>query len=68
VIDVATEQVETPEQVAETIHEALEHAPAERIFPSTNCGMVPMPRAVALGKMQALAAGAALVRKELGLG
>jgi 5-methyltetrahydropteroyltriglutamate--homocysteine methyltransferase len=68
VIDVATEQVETPEQVAATIHEALEHAPADRIFPCTNCGMVPMTRAVALGKMRALAAGAALVRKELGLG
>jgi 5-methyltetrahydropteroyltriglutamate--homocysteine methyltransferase len=44
----------------------MAHAPAERIFPCTNCGMVPLSREVARGKLRALAAGAALVRRELG--
>jgi 5-methyltetrahydropteroyltriglutamate--homocysteine methyltransferase len=44
----------------------MAHVPAERIFPCTNCGMVPLSRAVAHGKLQALGAGAALVRRELG--
>jgi 5-methyltetrahydropteroyltriglutamate--homocysteine methyltransferase len=46
-IDVATRQVETPEQVAETIERAFEFVPAERCFPCTNCGMVPLTREVA---------------------
>ena len=61
-IDVATETVETPEGVAATITEALRHVPIERLYPCTNCGMVPLSRAVARGKLRALAAGAALVR------
>jgi len=61
-IDVATEAVETPEAVAATITEALRHVPIERLYPCTNCGMVPLSRAVARGKLRALAAGAALVR------
>jgi len=65
-IDVATDEVETPEQVAETIRRALAFVPPERLFPCTNCGMVPLSRHVARGKLRALAAGAALVRKELG--
>ncbi|MFO1311764.1 MAG: methionine synthase [Burkholderiales bacterium] len=65
-IDVASEQVETPEQVAATIRAALAFVPAERMFPCTNCGMVPLPREVARGKLRALAAGAAIVRRELG--
>ena len=68
VIDVASETVETPEQVAETIRKAMQHVPVERIIPCTNCGMAPLPRSVARGKLQALGAGAALVRKELGAG
>jgi len=43
----------------------LRHVPAERLYPCTNCGMVPLPREVAHGKLHALAAGAALVRGEL---
>lgn len=66
VIDVASEAVETPEQVAETIRKAMNHVPVERIIPCTNCGMAPLSREVARGKLQALGAGAALVRKELG--
>lgn len=66
VIDVADNAIETPEQVAATIRQAMKHVPVERIIPCTNCGMVPLARAVARGKLQALGAGAALVRKELG--
>ena len=66
VIDVATEKVETAEDVAHVIRDALDHVPPERLYPCTNCGMVPLPRDVARGKLRALAAGAALVRNELG--
>jgi len=65
VIDVATNAVETPEQVAETIAVALQYVDAERLLPCTNCGMAPLPRAVAVGKLHALGAGAALARKRL---
>ncbi len=65
VIDVATDHVETPEEVAANIRAALAHVPAERVSPCTNCGMVPLRREVARGKLQALGAGAALVRAEL---
>ncbi|MBX3531654.1 MAG: methionine synthase [Rhizobiaceae bacterium] len=61
-IDVASITVETPEQVAATIAEALKHADAERIQPCTNCGMAPLPRDVAAGKLRALGAGAELAR------
>ena len=63
-IDVATDRVETAEDVAATLRSALRHVPAERLFPCTNCGMVPLARDVARGKLRALAAGAALVRAE----
>jgi len=62
VIDVASDVVETPEQVAETIGQALQYVPRQRLFPCTNCGMVPMNRDIALAKLKALAAGAALAR------
>ncbi len=61
-VDVATHTVETPEQVAATIRAALRYVPAERLYPCTNCGMVPLPRDVARGKLRALAAGARLAR------
>jgi 5-methyltetrahydropteroyltriglutamate--homocysteine methyltransferase len=64
-VDVATDRVETPEEVAGVIRRAMQHVPPARIFPCTNCGMVPLSRAVARGKLEALAAGAALVRREL---
>lgn len=66
VIDVASEQVETPEEVAETIGRALQFVPRHRLFPCTNCGLAPMPRAVALAKLEALARGAALARQRYG--
>jgi len=67
-IDVATDRVETPADVAATIRRALEHVPAARLYPCTNCGMVPLRRDVARAKLQALGAGARLVRQELGRG
>ncbi len=67
VIDVATDTIETPEQVADTIRKAMAFVPADRLYPCTNCGMVPLSREVARGKLRALAAGAGLVRKEIGM-
>ncbi len=64
-IDVASDVVETPGQVAATIRKALKFVAPEKLFPCTNCGMVPLDREVARGKLRALAAGAALVRREL---
>ena len=65
-IDVADDRVETPEDVARTLRAALKFVPAERLYPCTNCGMVPLSRDIARAKLKALAAGAALVRGELG--
>jgi 5-methyltetrahydropteroyltriglutamate--homocysteine methyltransferase len=65
VIDVATHTVETPAQVADTIRRAMQYVPPARLLPCTNCGMVPLPREVAYGKLRALGAGAALVRQEI---
>jgi 5-methyltetrahydropteroyltriglutamate--homocysteine methyltransferase len=65
VIDVGTDEVEPPETVAARIRQALPYVEPERLYPCTDCGLVPRPRAVARGKMQALAQGAALVREEL---
>ena len=65
-IDVATMRVETPEEVAATLRRALQWVRPHKLIGCTNCGMVPLPRAVARGKLTALAAGAAIVRSELG--
>ncbi|UYN99902.1 MAG: methionine synthase [Devosia sp.] len=64
-IDVATNTVETPEQVADTLRKALQFVDAANLYPATNCGMAPLSRKVATGKLNALSAGAAIVRKEL---
>jgi 5-methyltetrahydropteroyltriglutamate--homocysteine methyltransferase len=64
-IDVASLEVESPEQVASTLRDALSYVDAERMLPCTNCGMAPLPRVVARGKLQSLAAGAAIVRNAL---
>jgi 5-methyltetrahydropteroyltriglutamate--homocysteine methyltransferase len=66
VIDVATHEVETAEQVAARIREVMRHVEPARLLPCTNCGMVPLPRAVACAKLQALGAGTRLVCRELG--
>ena len=64
-VDVASDIVETPEQVAATIRAAMKYVEPAKLYPCTNCGMVPLSREVAAGKLKALGAGAALVRKEL---
>jgi len=64
-IDVATDRVETPEEIAGLIAEATKYVPREHIFACTNCGMAPMKREVAVAKLQALSAGAALARERL---
>jgi 5-methyltetrahydropteroyltriglutamate--homocysteine methyltransferase len=63
VIDVANDEVETPEQIADLIGEAMKYVPKERLKPCTNCGMAPMSRDLALAKLSALGAGAALARE-----
>ncbi len=62
VIDVASDEIETPEQIAETIGRALQFVPKNKLFPCTNCGLAPMSREVAIKKLEALAKGAALAR------
>lgn len=64
-IDVASDRVETPEEVAATIREAMKYVAPEKLYPCTNCGMAPMSRAVAYGKLAALARGARIVCEEL---
>jgi len=63
VIDVASDKVETPQEVAATIRTALKYVPRKHLFPCTNCGMAPMKREIAVAKLKALAEGAALARK-----
>jgi 5-methyltetrahydropteroyltriglutamate--homocysteine methyltransferase len=64
-IDVATNTIETPEEVANTLRKALEFVDADKLYPCTNCGMAPLPSQVAQAKLHALSAGAAVVRAEL---
>ena len=66
VIDVASDQVETPEDVADTIGRALQFVPKHRLIACTNCGLAPMQRAVAEAELRALAEGAALARQRFG--
>ena len=66
VINLGSEQIETPELVAERLRGALRHIAPERLIAAPDCGMKYLPRAVAFGKLQALVAGAAIVRRELG--
>jgi 5-methyltetrahydropteroyltriglutamate--homocysteine methyltransferase len=66
VIDLGTNEVETPAQVAERIRAALRVVPADKLVVAPDCGMKYLPRQAAFGKLKALAEGAAIVRKELG--
>ncbi len=61
-IDVASDVVETPEEVAAVVQEAIKHVPKERMLLCTNCGMAPMRRDIAYAKLAALAKGAELAR------
>ena len=65
VIDVADERVETAEEVADTIGRALQFVPRQHLIACTNCGLAPMPRAVAEAKLAALVAGARLADERL---
>jgi len=67
-IDVATNEIETPEEVAETLRTALKYVDADKLYPCTNCGMAPLSHNVANAKLDALSAGSAIVRKELEAG
>lgn len=66
-IDVATNTIETPEEVADTLRKALEFVDVENLYPCTNCGMAPLSRNVTRGKLIALNAGTEIIRKELGI-
>lgn len=66
-IDVASNTIESPEEVADTLRKTLEFVDIENLYPSTNCGMAPLARNVARGKLSALSAGAEIIRKEFGM-
>ena len=66
VIDVATDKVETPQQVEQVIAEVMKFVPKEKIVACTNCGMAPMRRDIAEAKLKALGQGVALARKKFG--
>ena len=59
-INVGTSEIETPEKVCETLEAASQFVEPERIIACTNCGMAPLPRKVAEGKLRSLSAGAKL--------
>jgi 5-methyltetrahydropteroyltriglutamate--homocysteine methyltransferase len=65
VIDLGDPAVETPQRVAERIRVGLKYVAAERLIPAPDCGMKYLPRETAFGKLKALSAGAAIVRREL---
>jgi 5-methyltetrahydropteroyltriglutamate--homocysteine methyltransferase len=64
-IDVASNIIETPEEVANTLRKALKFVDADKLCPCTNCGMAPLSRHVAKAKLAALNAGAEIIRREL---
>ncbi|HXW41913.1 MAG TPA: methionine synthase [Xanthobacteraceae bacterium] len=66
VIDVATDNVETPPEIAAVLAKATEYVPAQKIVACTNCGMAPMRRDIAALKLDALCRGAALAREQFG--
>ncbi len=64
-IDVATDRVETPDEVAAVLKTALPYVAPENLQPCTNCGMAPLDRTVAYAKLEALAQGARKLKAEL---
>jgi len=66
VIDVASDAIESADDVAATIEAVLKHVPKEKVVASTNCGMAPMHRDIATAKLKALGQGAALARQRFG--
>jgi 5-methyltetrahydropteroyltriglutamate--homocysteine methyltransferase len=67
VIDLGTEEVETPQAVAERIRAGLKHVPAERLVVAPDCGMKYLSRDVAFAKLSSLVQGAGIVRREIGI-
>ena len=65
VLDLADPEIETPELVAERVRRALRYVPAENIILAPDCGMKYLPREIAVGKLKAMVAGAAIMRTEL---
>jgi len=65
-VDVASTRVESAEEVAATLREAGRYADPARLHACTNCGMAPLSREVAVGKLQALGGGVSILRKEAG--
>jgi len=64
-IDVASNEIETPDEIAHTLREALKYVDADKLYPCTNCGMAPLPRNIASAKLSALSKGAEIVRGEI---
>ena len=64
-IDVTSNTIESPEQVAAIIEQACQYVSPEQVMPCTNCGLAPMEKSVATGKLWSLAAGARLASKKL---
>ncbi len=65
-IDVASDRIETPDEVAAVLKTALPYVAPENLQPCTNCGMAPLDRTIAYAKLEALAKGARKLRSELG--
>ncbi len=66
VLNLGSNEIESPALVAERIRRGLKYVPADKLVPAPDCGMKYLSRAVAFGKLKAMADGAAIVRKELG--
>ena len=66
VVDVASDTIETPEEIAQVLTAATDYVPAQNLIACTNCGMAPMRRDIAAAKLKALVEGAALARRKLG--
>src|SRR5262249_9578167 len=66
VIDVASDEVETAEDVVRVVEAVLKFVPASNVIATTNCGMAPMRREIAEAKLGALGAGVKLAREKLG--
>jgi 5-methyltetrahydropteroyltriglutamate--homocysteine methyltransferase len=65
VIDLASQEVESPELVASRIRRALPYVDPANLLIAPDCGMKYLPRALAFGKLQAMVAGARMVRAQL---
>src|SRR6267154_668906 len=65
VIDLGSDEVETPEQVADRIRRALPHVDAANLIIAPDCGMKYLPRDIAFAKLQSMVAGARIMRAQL---